>query len=237
MVDVKRTIRVITHQHVVTDIPPVQEGFPMRRWLIEIVMLDQNGKEVPANIFDKVTYHLHPTFENPVRSFKEPPFKISEQGWGEFDMTILLHLIGKVERKVSHDLHFLEERYTEDHTISIPTKNTTLARILMESGPVPGSGSGVEGEKRKAADAAGSKAKKPRTSAIKGNVDLEKLADGLTKLTEDDLIVVVQMVTDNKTSDMNVKNDVEEGEFTMDLYTLPDLLLKSLNDYVEKHVK
>ena len=68
---------------------------------------------------------------------------------------------------------------------------------------------------------------------MKGNIDLEKLSQGLTKLSEDDLIVVVQMVTDNRTNEMNIKNDVDNGEFTMDLYTLPDSLLKSLWDYVK----
>ena len=52
-------------------------------------------------------------------------------------------------------------------------------------------------------------------------------------MSEDDLIVVVQMVTDNRTNEMNIKNDVDNGEFTMDLYTLPDSLLKSLWDYVK----
>lgn len=85
-----------------------------------------------------------------------------------------------------------------------------------------------------AATSADNKSKKSK-GAMKGNIDLEKLSQGLTKLSEDDLIVVVQMVTDNRTNEMNIKNDVDNGEFTMDLYTLPDSLLKSLWDYVKKH--
>lgn len=38
---------------------------------------------------------------------------------------------------------------------------------------------------------------------------MEKLADGLQKLNEDDLLKVVQMVHDNKTESTYVKNDVE----------------------------
>jgi len=41
------------------------------------------------------------------------------------------------------------------------------------------------------------------------NVDMEKLADGLQKLSEDDLLHVVTMVHDNKTSETYTKNDVE----------------------------
>jgi len=38
---------------------------------------------------------------------------------------------------------------------------------------------------------------------------MDKLADGLQKLQEDDLLQVVQMVHDNKAPDTYIKNDVE----------------------------
>jgi transcription initiation factor IIF auxiliary subunit len=38
---------------------------------------------------------------------------------------------------------------------------------------------------------------------------MEKLADGLQRLEEDDLLQVVQMVHDNKTQETYTKNDVE----------------------------
>jgi transcription initiation factor IIF auxiliary subunit len=38
---------------------------------------------------------------------------------------------------------------------------------------------------------------------------MEKLADGLQKLSEDDLLHVVTMVHDNKTAETYTKNDVE----------------------------
>ncbi|GMM36899.1 TATA-binding protein-associated factor [Saccharomycopsis crataegensis] len=247
MSEVSRTVRITTIQNVLKDIAPVQEGFPMRGWSIEISMLNSKGKEVTANIFDKVTYHLHPTFVNPTRVIKKPPFKIEEQGWGEFDMIIALHLIGGGERKISHDLNFKENKYISDHPITVPTVKPQLARLLLETGPVPSldaaavAGSPIDspgGEKRKSGAVAESKAKKPKANStirVKGGVELEKLALGLTKLTEDNLLTVVQMITDNRTPDMSVKNDVDEGEFTIDLYTFPDGLLKSLWDYVKKN--
>lgn len=39
------------------------EGYPMRQWSIEIWLLDESGQEVQANVFEKVTYNLHPSFE------------------------------------------------------------------------------------------------------------------------------------------------------------------------------
>ncbi|CCJ31520.1 unnamed protein product [Pneumocystis jirovecii] len=65
---------------------------------------------------------------------------------------------------------------------------------------------------------------------------MDRLADGLQKLEEDDLLQVVQMVNDNKTPEMYVKNDVEEGEFHLDLYTLSDNLLTMLWNFTAKRV-
>ncbi|EDO17170.1 hypothetical protein Kpol_1072p40 [Vanderwaltozyma polyspora DSM 70294] len=230
---VKRTVRIKTEQHVLPDLPPV-ENFPMRQWSIEIVLLDEEGKEVPATIFDKVIYHLHPTFSNPNRTFTDIPFRIEEQGWGGFPLDISVVLLEKAgERKITHDLNFLQESYEVDHVIQVPLNKPALTTELAKSGSIEDTA-----PKRKATSVAEPKAKKAKTasaSTIKGNVDLEKLAFGLTKLKEEDLVGVVQMVTDNRTSDMNVTNNIDDGEFIIDLYSLPDGLLKSLWDYVKKN--
>ena len=34
----------------------------MRQWSIEIWLLNESGEEVEANVFEKVTYMLHPSF-------------------------------------------------------------------------------------------------------------------------------------------------------------------------------
>lgn len=52
---------------------------------------------------------------------------------------------------------------------------------------------------------------------------MEKLADSLQRLGEEDLLTVVQMVHDNKTADTYTKNDVERMNFLNSL-SLLDLL-------------
>ena len=53
-----------------------------------------------------------------VKAFKKPPFKIEEQGWGEFDMAIVLHYVDRGgEVTISHDLNFLESRYENTHVL------------------------------------------------------------------------------------------------------------------------
>lgn len=203
---------------------------------------------------------------NHFQAFKEPPFRIEEKGWGEFDLTIVLHLADRGgDQTVLHDLNFTKNRYEVVHNLNFPTNRPVLYKLLQESGSVPpvkgsshskttsisdagvnsrsgspaiaGASPGAADSKRKLESASQtSKLKKKSKTLEKGSIDLERLAEGLQQLGEDDLLGVVQMVTDNKTSDMYIKNDVEEGEFHMDLYTLPDSLLKSLWDYVKKRV-
>lgn len=51
-------------------------------------------------------------------AIKKAPFRIEEQGWGEFDMTIVLTAAHKGgEHSLSHDLNFQSERYEAKHQV------------------------------------------------------------------------------------------------------------------------
>ena len=47
----------------------------MREWTIKLFMVDDQGNEQPADCFNRVVYHLHPSFENPTQCecFSGPP--------------------------------------------------------------------------------------------------------------------------------------------------------------------
>jgi transcription initiation factor TFIID/TFIIF subunit len=126
----------------------VVEGFPMRKWSIKIVAIGQDGAELPASFIDKVTYNLHPSFPKPTRStssfhipicilsltlgldFKKPPFKLEEQGWGEFDMALVLHYAEKGGQKtISHDLNFQAPKYENTHVLVQTGPRNTLTLI------------------------------------------------------------------------------------------------------------
>lgn len=50
--------------------------------------------------------------------FKKPPFKLEEQGWGEFDMAIMLSFAEKSGTKeLAHDLHFQAPKYETTHVV------------------------------------------------------------------------------------------------------------------------
>lgn len=106
-----------------------------------------------------------------------------------------------------------------------------LLAILKESGPVPGDENGL---KLKRGGAHGDDSSKKKKRADKGvrlrlcewlrssirlmliclvvlQIDMDKLAENLQKLGEDDLLQVVQMVHDNKTAETYTKNDVDRS--------------------------
>ncbi|PSN65843.1 transcription initiation factor TFIID subunit 14 [Corynespora cassiicola Philippines] len=227
MPDIKRTVKLITQQRVIPNEPAPMEGYLMRNWSIEIWLLDENGNEVMPNVFEKATYNLHPSFEKNKQVFKKPPFRIEEKGWGEFDMTIVLTSLHKGgDHTLEHDLNFQAERYEAKHQITFRNPKSELVQLLAESGP--------------AGDVNGARNKEPikkKPNRRDKAVDMEKLADGLQKLGEDDLLQVVTMVHDNKSHETYTKNDVENGEFHVDLYTLPDSLVKMLWEFTASKVE
>ncbi|KAG9234785.1 yeats family-domain-containing protein [Amylocarpus encephaloides] len=217
--DIKRTIKLVTQQANI-DKPAEVEGFPMKLWSVEVFMLDEAGNDKPANCFTKATYNLHPTFPNPTQTFHDPPFRCQNEGWGEFDMTIDLFTTEKGGKQtLHHDLNFLKPEYESKHSVTFKNPSASLIQLLKETGPVPGDENGKRKDDKKR--------KRPA-----GNIDMEKLAEGLTKLDEEQLLHVVQLIHDNKTEDTYTLNDAEQGEFHVDLYTLPESLTKMLWEYV-----
>lgn len=92
----------------------------MRKWNMELFLVHaETGQHVPANAFERAIFHLHPSFEKRQKQIKTtPPFRIEEQGWGEFDMTIVLVPVGKgPQEEIKHDLNFAQERYEAKHEV------------------------------------------------------------------------------------------------------------------------
>ena len=130
----------------------------------------------------------------------EPPFKCTNEGWGEFEMTIDVFTTEKGgKHTIAHDLNFSAPQYEIIHTIQFKNPSQALQQILRETGPLPSD------EERKLKKADGGKKKKV-------TVDVEKMADGMVKLGEDDLLQVIQMIHDGKDDNTYIQNNID-GEF------------------------
>ncbi|OAA64171.1 transcription initiation factor subunit [Niveomyces insectorum RCEF 264] len=217
---VERRIKLVTEQHNIPK-PPQMEGYPMKEWTVEVYILDEAGKEKPARCFQKVVYNLHPSFENPVQTFHEPPFKCTNEGWGEFEMTIDCYTTEKGgKQSILHDLNFASPTYENIHTIQFKNPSQALQAILRETGPLP------TDEDRKARKVQDTTTKKKKT------FDIEKMADVIPRLNEDDLLHIIQLIHDNKSDDTYIVNNPDAGEFSIDLYTMPDNLCRVMWDFL-----
>jgi transcription initiation factor IIF auxiliary subunit len=117
-------------------------------------------------------------------------------------MTIDLFMLEKGgKHQIVHDLNFAKPRYEAKHIITFRNPTPALLALLSKSGPVPGDDMNGARKKGGVDDA------KKRKRGVQ--VDMDKLADGLIKLSEDDLLQVVQMIHDNKNEDTYTKNDIE----------------------------
>ncbi|KAK7403338.1 transcription factor TFIIF complex subunit Tfg3 [Neonectria punicea] len=220
--ELQRKVRVVTEQHILTDKPAV-ENFPIRKWSLKLFLLDEDGTERPADVFTKVVYNLHPTFENPVQTFTKPPFLCTNEGWGEFDFSIDCYTTEKTKlAPIIQDLHFGKSKYEITHAVTFKNPSQALQERLRETGPLP-----TDEEHRP-------KKKGIATKKSAQKFDYEKIAEALEKLEEEDLLRVIQLINENKGPDTYIRSDVEAGEFSIDLYTMPEGLSTKLWDHLSK---
>jgi transcription initiation factor IIF auxiliary subunit len=185
----------------------------------------------PSNV-SRNTAHTHPAIPNTFFSaIKKPPFRVAEDGWGEFEMAIHMTDASGKTHQVVHDLNFQQAKYEVKHVIAFKNvkPGTAMAEKLRLSGSAPGDTTdGAPNSKKRASEVGTGAEKKKKKGGDNKSVNMDSLAEGLQKLGEDDLLQVVQMVHDNKSEESWLRNDVEQGEFHVDLYTLPENLINML---------
>lgn len=205
----------------------------------------------------------------PRTAFTQPPFTCENEGWGEFEMQIDLYYTDKSGKiTIPHDLNFQQNHYENEHTVTFKNPSQNLQNLLRETGPLPS-----DEDRRNRKPETGKLRKKP--------YDVERMADALVKLDEDDLLQVIQMIHDHKSDETYIQNNldgemlpsllenapgrrakrrapvspsssssrrrplpnkknnvltmhgsIEAGEFSVDLYTLPENLGKMIWDYL-----
>lgn len=213
---IQREVKFVTTQRVLDDKPLVDGIYPMREWSVTVL----NPDDTPPAFLEKVVFKLHESFANPNKTIKRAPWKVVEQGWGEFEMGVVLHYIDNSgSATFTHDLNFQSgETYSKPQTVTFKNAKPGLLKALGKRGTETEGSTGTTGKKAK------------RQKRV---VDVDRLADGLQTLHEDELLQIVQIVNDGKTDEMYVRNDLEEGEFHIDLHTLSDGLLLEMQRFVD----
>lgn len=124
---------------------------------------------------------------------------------------------------VFHDLNFQSPRYEVIQTVNFKNPSQSLLQILKETGSVANDDEVKAAKIRKTNDS-----KKRKTVSF----DWDKMAEGLTKLTEDGLLHVITLIHDHKSDDTYTKNDMDNGEFSIDLMTMPEHLAQMVWDFL-----
>ena len=62
------------------------------------------------------------------------------------------------------------------------------------------------------------------------------MADAMVKLNEDDLLKVIQLIHDKKSEDTYTRHDMDKGEFSVDLFSMPDDLCKDIWDFFVSNI-
>jgi transcription initiation factor TFIID/TFIIF subunit len=156
-------------------------------------------------------------------AFTKPPFECSNEGWGEFEIGIDCYTTEKTKlAPIITDLNFLENKYSSVHDVTFKNPSQALQERLRETGPLPNDED--RPRKKGVAGSVGPGGKKGGSQKF----DYEKIAEALQKLEEEDLLKVIQVINENKGPDTYIRSDIEAGEFSIDLYTMPDALTTKL---------
>jgi len=117
------------------------------------------GEDVSGWV-EKVTFTLHPSFEQPVRELVAPPYEVTEEGWGEFDIGISVEFkaVGREKGlQLRHTLRLYPMDPNEGQSLKKPVvvehydevlfvePNAAMAKVL-EALPEPGSGEKPAGQ-------------------------------------------------------------------------------------------
>ncbi|KAL1596311.1 NuA4 histone H4 acetyltransferase complex and the SWR1 complex subunit [Paraconiothyrium brasiliense] len=102
-------------------LPPVghpdrPKGVPddhTKRWTVYVRQPD--GDPSLTTWLNKVQFKIFNTYENPLRTCDNPPFQVTETGWGGFTIDIRLHFQPISGEKAQYRQHFLQlEKYGDE---------------------------------------------------------------------------------------------------------------------------
>ena len=81
------------------------------------------GRAESEKLIKSITFKLHPTFKNPIRTVSKFPFQITTNGWGMFDLPITINWqpeLNVLPLKLNFCISFEDEGVTHSYIAKIP---------------------------------------------------------------------------------------------------------------------
>ncbi|CAD5209579.1 unnamed protein product [Bursaphelenchus xylophilus] len=108
------------------------------RWKVFVRSPENCPELVDRSYVRKVTFVLHDSFSNPKRTVRNPPFEITETGYGGFDMVIILHLQNcQKSFSISYEISLPMEKHSTkflDHRVEIKNPEKELVDLSLKYG-------------------------------------------------------------------------------------------------------
>lgn len=191
------------------------DSLPIRRWRIELCMLNNQEEEVPLDILSECVFHLHPTFKEPIRRLTQPPFALEENGWGEFEMAIQCYFIENVGKfTINHMLSFESKAQAIDYSVKVPCHTPLIREYLSKHFELPE----INFDHRQENEIS--------PAQVRHWINL------IPKLDDDTVTEIVQLILAHPAVQAEVNKHPRHEDFLMSLYQLPNELLQKIGDYV-----
>eukprot|EP01080_Neovahlkampfia_damariscottae_P002883 gene2883-4726_t len=124
----KRKISFGTYSVVRDDMEGSSDQVNTHKWTAYLRGLQT---EDDISYIKSVTIQLHPSFENPYRTFYSPPYEVTEVGWGEFEIMFSIEFIDPTEKKLDF-IHLLKLfSASEETTENSPVISNKIQEIIF----------------------------------------------------------------------------------------------------------
>ena len=104
------------------------DEFHSHRWTV--YLRSPTGEDL-SHLLSKVVFTLHQSFAQPSRTVTQPPFEVTETGWGEFDIGVTLHL-SEDAREPGVELSHLLKLYEDNPDAPQNTKKPVVSEFYED---------------------------------------------------------------------------------------------------------
>ncbi|KXN66258.1 yeats-domain-containing protein [Conidiobolus coronatus NRRL 28638] len=136
MKTLNKKLKIVTKVELTKKV--IDSGHKIRKWKMWLESMEM--KDGCLDFIQSVTYFLHPSFENPERVITEPPFILSEKGWGQFPFQIQLSFYKNLYPPVmiNHELLFDKPQYSRPIDLEFKDPHPRLLKrlVLLPSEPI-----------------------------------------------------------------------------------------------------
>ncbi|KAI7885548.1 hypothetical protein K492DRAFT_190936 [Lichtheimia hyalospora FSU 10163] len=194
-----------------------------RAWTIQIHCCEHHVNNHTSTLcleayVDHVEYILHESFQPSRIVVTQAPYLLKQEGWGEFELGIVFHLLDGTVQSTRFDLNFQRKKYTRTRTLAIEAPDEQIWSLgILPSNNDQHSGSSTSKRRISVED-------------VKG-IDLDELTTCLESLDSDDLRKVYDIFSKFDTRDMDI---VElKDEIWFDIFGLEYNLVWQLWDFCQ----